>query len=139
MIILDTDVLSALLTAHPDEQVAGWVLAQSAAGLFTTAVTEAELRYGLALMPEGRRRRALEIAVVGVLEEDLGGRVLPFDRAATQAYAEVRAVRRRAGRPMAQFDAQIAAIAQSRGATVATRNVKDFEGCGVPVVNPGAA
>lgn len=136
MIILDTDVLSALMGARSNEQVDRWLSDQPVASIFTTTVTEAEIRFGIALLPSGRRRRALEAAISAILDEDFGGRVLPFDRVAVHAYAAIMANRRRAGRPLAQFDAQIAAIAQSRGAAVATRNVKDFTGCGIDVVNP---
>ena len=139
MIILDTDVLSALMRKHPDEEVGRWLSDQPATSIYTTTITEAEIRFGMALLPVSRRRRDLESALTAMIDEDLGGRVLPFDRAATRAYATIRSDRRRAGRPIAPFDAQIAAIACSRGAAVATRNVRDFEDCGVAVVDPWAA
>ncbi|MHB8766118.1 MAG: PIN domain-containing protein [Deferrisomatales bacterium] len=138
MIVLDTNVLSELMRPAPEERVTGWVAARPAASLFTTTITQAEILYGVAVLPEGRRRDALAAAVQSLFGEDLAGRVLPFDAEAAQAYAVVAAKRRKAGQPMAQFDAQIAAICLSRGAALATRNLADFIGCGVDVVNPWA-
>lgn len=136
MIVLDTNVLSEMMRPDPDATVAAWISARPASSLFTTTVTQAEILYGLALLPSTRRRRLLEAAVSEIFATDLAGRVLPFDQAAARSYAEIAAARRRAGRPLAQFDAQIAAIARSRGAGVATRNVTDFEGCGIDVTDP---
>lgn len=136
MIILDTNVLSELLTPTPSKIVIKWLAAQHPPSVFTTAVTEAEILYGLRLLPEGRRRRDLEAAISPIFDEDLSGRVLPFDRDAADLYATIATRRRSAGRPISQFDAQIAAIALSRGASVATRNVSDFEGVGVSIINP---
>lgn len=136
MIILDTNVLSELLVPSPSIAVVGWLAAQPVLSVFTTAVSEAEILYGLALLPEGRRRRDLEQAIRPIFDEDLHGRVLPFDRGAAEIYATLAADRRRAGRPVSQFDAQIAAIALSRGASLATRNVSDFDGIGLDIVNP---
>ncbi|BAC89619.1 type II toxin-antitoxin system VapC family toxin [Gloeobacter violaceus] len=136
MIILDTNVLSELMRALPSQKVQRWVATRPSASLFTTTVTQAEILYGLALMPTGRRREQLEAAVQSIFEEDLGGRVLPFDSAAACEFGVLAAARRQAGRPIAQFDAQIVAIARSRGAALATRNVDDFESCGVQLFNP---
>lgn len=136
MIVLDTNVLSELLAPNPSPAVVSWLAAQPAAAVFTTAVTEAEILYGLALLPDGRRRQALEAAVRPVFSEDLAGRVLAFDREAAASYAAIAARRRAIGRPISQFDAQIAAIAVSRGASIATRNVADFAETGAPVINP---
>ncbi len=91
---------------------------------------------GARLLPAGKRRIALEAAVRATFEEDFGGRILPFDSAAVPAYVDIVSQRRTAGRPISQFDAQIAAIARHHGARLATRNVSDFEGCGLVVVNP---
>jgi predicted nucleic acid-binding protein len=139
MIVLDTNVLSELLRVDPDPGVGAWVEAQPPASLFTTAVTSAELRFGLAILPRGARRQALQDAVSGILEEDFAGRVLPFDEDAAQSYAAIAAARRETGQPISQFDAQIAAIAHSRGARLATRNVRDFVHCGVEVIDPWAS
>lgn len=136
MIVLDTNVLSELMRAEPSPRVAAWVTTHPARSLYTTAVTQAEVLYGVALLPEGTRRTALAQAVAGMFEEDFLDRVLPFDADAARAYAEVAAERRRLGRPISQFDAQIAAIARSRGAALATRNVADFTDCGVTVIDP---
>lgn len=139
MILLDTNVLSELLRPLPDPAVGRWLDSQPGTSLFTSAITEAELRLGLALMQLGRRRAALAVAIGNILADDFANRILPFDSPAAAAFAEVVASRRRAGRPISQSDAQIAAIALARSAKVATRNVPDFESCGVEVVNPWTA
>lgn len=136
MIILDTNILSELMKPSPSERVLRWLDAQPAASLFTTTVTEAEIRYGLALLPNGKKRRAFEKAASDMFEEDFDQRILPFDRAAAAVFADVAATRRASGRPIAALDAQIAAIAQSRGAAMATRNMADFENCGITVIDP---
>ncbi|MBP2310749.1 type II toxin-antitoxin system VapC family toxin [Azospirillum soli] len=136
MVILDTNVLSELMRPAPSAEVLRWVAGRPATGLFTTTITQAEILFGLALLPEGRRRGDL-LAVAGqMFAEDFAGRILPFDGAAAEAFAPIAAGRRRAGRPTGTFDAQIAAIARVHGATLATRNVVDFLDCGVTVVNP---
>lgn len=140
MIVLDTNVLSELARPEPDAAVLAWVAAQRRAELCTTAVSEAELAYGLALLPKGRRHDALAQAVARLLGEGLGARVLAFDRAAAAAYGAFAAKRRAAGKPVATADAQIAAIAWARGASlVATRDTGGFQGCGVRLVNPWSA
>ncbi len=139
MILLDTNILSELMRPAPDPAVERWLAVQPDASMFISAITEAELRYGAALLPSGKRRSALTAEIDGMLEEDFDGRILPFDRLAAQAFAEIAADRRQAGRPISQADAQIAAIARSRGASLATRNVPDFDGCGVEVINPWSA
>jgi toxin FitB len=136
VILLDTNVISELMRPSPSPDVEAWLASEPSEGLFTSAVTEAELRYGLGLLPEGRRRGQLADAIDGLLSEDFGGRILPFDRMAALAYAEIAVDRRRAGRPISPFDGQIAAIARSHDATLATRNVQDFESCGVRLLNP---
>jgi predicted nucleic acid-binding protein len=102
-------------------------------------VTQAELLYGVALLPPGRRRDSIARAVDAVFADLFRERILPFDSAAASAYADIGAIRRRAGRPISAFDAAIAAVARSRGATLATRNSADFEGCGVDVIDPWKA
>jgi predicted nucleic acid-binding protein len=136
MILLDTNILSELMRPAPEKRVEQWLAEQPDASVFISAITEAELRYGVALLPSGKRRSALAAVIEDMLGEDFTGRILPFDSAAAVAFAEIAAARRQAGRPIAQADAQIAAIARSRGAALATRNVPDFEGCGIDVVNP---
>jgi hypothetical protein len=120
----------------PAAAVTKWVGAQHATSLFTTSVTEAEMRYGLAILPLGRRRKQLEAAVDGLFREDLAGRILPFDSAAACAFASLAAQRRKVGRPISQLDAQIAGIALTRGATLATRNTTDFAMCGIELIDP---
>jgi toxin FitB len=139
MILLDTNVISELMRAEPSLAVLDWFGAHEAADLFISAVTEAELRTGVAILPEGQRRNGLQSALDGMIEEDFPDRVLPFDSAAARAYADIAARRRAAGRPISEADCQIAAIAVAAGAPVATRNVKDFDGCGVDLINPWTA
>jgi predicted nucleic acid-binding protein len=138
MIVLDTNVLSELMRADAHVGVLSWLARQPLTSLFTTALSEAELRMGLALLPAGKRRAALQNAAEGLFE-DFGPRVLPFDGDAAVVYAVIGAARRKAGHPIAVIDAQIAAIVRARGATLATRNVKDFAGCSIPVENPWTA
>ncbi len=139
MIILDTNVISELLRPAPEPKVEHWLSAQDGLNVYLTSISEAELRYGLAIMENGKRRAALIDAVDRILREDLAGRILPFDSDAAQSYATIAAVRRAAGRPIAQADCQIASIAHTRGATVATRNAPDFEGCEIDLINPWTA
>ncbi len=136
MIVLDTNVLSDLMQPRPTPTVEAWVAAQSSASLFTTVITQAEVLYGLALLPAGRRRSGLVEVADAIFDVDLAARVLPFDSAAAREFAMIAASCRQTGRPISQADAQIAAIARSRGAALATRNVADFERCGIRVIDP---
>lgn len=136
MIIVDTNVLSELMKGGPAPEVEVWFEDKPLASVFTTTITQAEILYGVDALPRGRRRKLLERAVNAMFEEDFADRILPFDSAAARAYAAVAAERRRAGRPISQFDAQIAGIARSRGAAIATRNVRDFAGCGIELHDP---
>jgi len=135
MIVLDTNVVSELMRGTPESSVITWLGRQRSAELFTTAVTLAEVRYGIARLPDGRRKNDLSQAadeVFGAFPEQ----VLPFDAAAAATYADVVTDRDRAGQPIDGFDAQIAAICRSRQATLATRNTKDFHQTGVELVDP---
>ena len=136
MILLDTNVVSEAIRPSPELVVERWLGRQPEASVFVCATTEAELRYGLALLPEGRRRSVLAADVERMLSGVFSGRILPFDSAAAMALAEIAAGRRQSGRPISFADAQIAATARSRGAALATRNVADFAGCGIELVNP---
>ena len=136
MILLDTNVVSELMKAAPADSVVGWIAAQPSSSFYTTSITQAEILHGLMLLPPGRRRRSLEAAATSMFEEDFGGRILGFGTEAAPPYARIASERRRAGRPISHFDAQIAAIARSVGAAIATRNRVDFEGCGVALVDP---
>lgn len=138
MIVLDTNVISELMRREPAGVVVRWVDERPTPGLYTTSVTQAEILHGIMLLPKGKRREAIAAAATRMFEEDFASRVLPFGSDAARAYAEIAATRRRAGRPIAAFDAQIAAIARSVGAGLATRNVGDFEGCGIDVLDPWA-
>lgn len=139
MIIVDTNVVSELLRPSPEPRVEGWLAAQDGLGIYITAISEAELRYGVVVMDNGKRRDGLADVIDRILRDDMAGRVLAFDSAAAEAYATIAASRRAAVRPIAQADCQIAAIARARGATVATRNTVDFEGCGIDLIDPWAA
>lgn len=134
--LLDTNVLSELLRARPAPQVLAWFAAQPAEALFVSAVTQAEMMLGARLLPAGKRRAALEGALAAMFEEDFAGRILPFDSAAVPAHVQIVAERRAAGRPITQFDAQIAAIARTAGMALATRNTADFERCGLDLIDP---
>ncbi|MEX0824083.1 MAG: type II toxin-antitoxin system VapC family toxin [Woeseia sp.] len=136
MIVLDTNVLSELMKAEPDTSVVGWVTSQPASRLFITAITQGEILYGIGLLPNGRRRNRIAIAAKAMFAEDFNDRILAFNSDAAAAYADIAVARRASGRPISQFDAQIAAIARSGGAAVATRNVDDFEDCGIDLINP---
>lgn len=139
MIILDTNVLSALMRSAPDTAVIDWLDEQPSESVWITSVTEFESRFGLALLPEGKRKRALEAAFAQLLKEDLENRVLPFDSAAAGQAALLAARRQQAGQPVDMRDTQIAGIALSRRAILATRNVRHFSDLDVPVVNPWAS
>ena len=139
MIVLDTNVLSEALRPVPESSVMVWLASQPRASLFTTAVTRGEILYGIRLLSDGKRRQGLWDAARKIFDEDFAGHVLSFDSEAADMYAEISASRRAAGKPISQFDAMIVAMARSRGASVATRNVKDFEDCGTDVINPWTA
>lgn len=136
MIILDTHVLSELMRSAPDEHVLRWLDAQPALELTTTSVTAAELWYGVRRLPEGRRRNVISAGIDKLLYEMLDGLIEAFDTSAASRYADIVTMREQQGRPIEVPDAQIAAICLSRGATLVTRNVEDFEGTGVRIVNP---
>jgi predicted nucleic acid-binding protein len=136
MIVLDTNVISELMLSQPDPKVLAWVAAQPRAMLYATSINRAEILYGIAALPEGRKRTALAEAATAMFDEDLTNRVLPFDDAAASHYAQIVVSRRRAGAPIEAFDALIAASALVAGAAVATRDIKGFEGCGLTLINP---
>lgn len=138
MIVLDTNVLSESLRPTPSAVVLRWLAAQAPSAVFTTTVTLAEVLYGIEALPPGKRRTRLLAAVEKMFAEEFAGRILPFDEDAARAYAGIVASRDRAGRPISQFDATIAAIARSRSAAVATRNTADFDRCGIRIIDPWA-
>lgn len=136
MIILDTNVLSALMRNPPDAAVVAWLDLQAAESIWITSITLFETRFGLALLPRGRRRQALETAFGRTLSEDLENRVLDFDSAAAAEAASLAAIRQKAGRPVDVRDTLIAGIALARRATLATRNQRYFQGLKLPLINP---
>ncbi|AUB77793.1 plasmid stabilization protein [Spiribacter roseus] len=136
MIILDTNVLSEVLKPSPAKAVVDWLACPPRSTFFTTAVVEAELRYGVGILDAGERRDQLQAALDGIFLEDFRARVIPFDRECAEAFSQIAAHRRRIGRPISQFDAMIAAAAASRGAQLATRNTRDFADCGIEVIDP---
>lgn len=139
MLLLDTNVLSELMRPATSPSVAAYLRAQDPETLFTSALCEAEIRYGLARLPEGRRRESLELAFRTFVAEGFGGRVIAFDSACAEAYGALRARREAAGLPVSIPDAMIAATALAYGASVVTRNVSDFDQCGVAVIDPWKA
>lgn len=139
MILLDTNVVSALMQRVPDPVVVTWLDNQPAESVWTTSITVFEVRTGLELLEPGRRRRELEEAFDELLAEELGGRVQSFDQAAALAAGSIAADQRRGGRSVEVRDAQIAGIASARKATLATRNVRHFDGLTVDPVDPWSA
>jgi predicted nucleic acid-binding protein len=136
MTILDTNVLSELMRRKPSPRVVAWVAKQPATELFTTSITEAEIFYGIEILAKGKRRDGLLAVAEAMFVEDLAGRVFGFTSEDARVFSKIAAGRRALGRPINQADAQIAAIAQVRRAKLATRNVEDFEDCGIDVVDP---
>lgn len=139
MILLDTNVLSALMQRKADASVVAWLDGLPAESVWTTSITVFEIRFGLDLLADSRRRVRLEETFTLALEEDLQGRVLPFDQPAALAAGTIAAKQRRAGRPIEIRDVQIAGIAIARKATLATRNTRHFAGTGVRLVDPWRA
>ena len=136
MIVLDSNVVSEMMKERPNSDVLAWLDSQLTETLFITAVTEAEIRTGIAILPDGQRRRQLNTAAERAFGTYFSDRILSFDSEAAQFYALIAADRRAVGRPISQADCQIAAIARSRGGAVATRNVDDYTGCGIEVLDP---
>jgi toxin FitB len=136
VIVLDTNVLSALMRKAPEAPVVAWLDRQPAESVWITSITLFEARLGLALLPSGRRRQGLETAFARLLEDDLQNRVLDFDNAAATEAAFLAAQRQKDGRSVDMRDTQIAGIALARRATLATRNVKHFRDLKVPVIDP---
>ncbi|REC94701.1 type II toxin-antitoxin system VapC family toxin [Kushneria indalinina] len=139
MIVLDTNVLSELMRPVPNDEVVRWLDEQASEAVFVTAITVAEILHGIARLPEGARRRRLADAAAGMLEEDLAGKVLPFDTDSAVIYSRCVAARENSGRPIGMADAQIAAICLQHQAMLATRNLKDFEGLSMTLHDPWQA
>ena len=136
MIVLDTNVLSETLKPLPNAAVVAWMAAQPRSTLFTTTVVQAEILYGVAVLADGARKTQLQAALKAIFTEDLSGQLIPFDRDCAEAYAAIAANRKNLGQPISQFDAMIAAATASRGAALATRNLRDFADCGIRLINP---
>jgi len=136
MIVLDTNVISELMRSQPHPAVFAWAASQPRASLYTTSINCAEILFGIRALPGGRRRTALANAAAAMFDEELGGRILPFEAAAAARCAEIVVDRRSFGAPIEAFDALIAATASVAGAAVATRDISGFEGCGLSLVNP---
>jgi len=138
VIILDTNVLGAVMRTVPDAAVLEWLDRQPADAVWITSITLVETRFGLALLPAGRRRQVLETAFDDLLREDLENRVLDFDSAAATAAASLAAARQKSGRPADMRDTQIAGIVLARRATLATRNVRHFADLKISIIDPWA-
>lgn len=136
MIVLDTNVLSELIRPQPEPKVVDWLRGQTRSALFTTAISRGEMLFGVLVLPEGQRKQRMRQEVLAIFATDMAGRVLPYDSDAADAHAEFAAARRAQGRPAGQSDMMIAGIVRSHGATLATRNVRDFEDCDITLVDP---
>lgn len=139
MILLDTNVLSELMRAKPDPRVLCWVDAQPSSQLAICSITVAEILYGIARMPDGKRKKSLFDMASAMFDEDFAGSILPFDSDAAVHYAKIAAESEARGRVVEMADAQIAAIARQHDAVVATRNIRHFESLGVDLVDPWAS
>ena len=136
MIVLDTNVISELARLTPDPGVLSWLDSLEISDVATTTVTAAELRYGVARLPDGHRKQELTVVIRGILTEDFHGRVLPFDERASVRYADIVAARQRIGRSIGVADAQVAAICRDLDGILATRNTADFEETGIELIDP---
>ncbi len=138
MIVLDTNVVSELMRPEPAPQVAAWVRDRDRHELLTTSITLAEIRYGIARLPDGRRKQAL-LATAGDIFRSFADQVLPVDAAAAEHYAAIASNRERSGKPISGFDALIAAVCRSRGTALATHDLTDFDGTGIELIDPWAS
>jgi toxin FitB len=136
MILLDTNVVSEIMRQQPADDVLNWLDRHSDGSLLISSITIAEICYGLRILPMGQRRGTLETKFEQFVAEGFAGRVIGFDETAARAYAEIMGLRREKGRVMSLPDGQIAAIAKVNQLTLATRNITDFEDCGIELVNP---
>jgi len=138
MIVLDTNVISEMMLPRPEPKVSAWLDMQPEEDLWTTSIVIAELLSGIDRMPAGRKQTTLRKAVEGMITGDFHGQILKFDVHSARCYGRILTSRHQLGRPITQMDALIAATALANGATLATRNISDFEDCGIPLVNPWA-
>lgn len=135
-IILDTNIISELIQPKGSSIIHKWLVSQSGASLYTTSITQAEILYGIQILPEGQRRQNLLDGALITFEHYLPERILVFDQKAAELYSQIAAYRKQIGRPISQFDAQIASICRVHQATLATRNIRDFLDCGINLINP---
>lgn len=136
MILLDTNIVSEVMAPTPCRSVLDWLNGRASGTVYLPAVAVAEIRYGLEILPKGRRRRDLEERFARFVARGFSHRVLPFDEAAAQEYGPIMAERRKLGRPMSILDGQTASTAKARHFALATRNTRDFEECGLELINP---
>ncbi len=136
MIVLDTNVVSAVMRPTPVQAVLDWLDARETASLYLSTITVAEIGYGLRILPTGKRRRALEDRFEEFVARGFDQRILTFDEPSARLYADLMGRRKELGRPISALDGQIAAIARANRFAVATGNVRDFEECGVEILNP---
>jgi predicted nucleic acid-binding protein len=136
MILLDTNVISEMMRPRPDSRVAAWMQSLPRKEFWISSIVVAELLSGIDLMPSGRRQMGLREAFEAMLTEDFHGQILSFDLAAARYYGQILSTRQRIGRPINEMDAQIAATARVHGATVATRNLKNFRKCELSLIDP---
>jgi len=140
VIVLDTNVVSEALKPAPCESVLLWLSSQEPQSIFVTVITQAEMLYGVEVLESGKRKQGLMTLNEKLFgREGFQGRILSFDHQSAREFAKILASRKAAGRPLSQFDAMIAAIVRSHGASLATRNTDDFEHCGIRLINPWAA
>lgn len=136
MILLDTNIVSELMKAAPSERVLAWLNNQENVHLYVCAITVAEISYGLSVLPNGKRRKLLEMRFEQFLNQAFAGRVLAFDESAGHIYGNLMGYRKEQGQPFSILDGQIAAIALVNNFAVATRNTKDFTNLGIELINP---
>lgn len=136
MILIDTNVVSEIMKVAPAESVVNWLNNQKSSGLYISTVTIGEIEYGLRILPAGKRRLQLNERFERFVSLAFAQRILAYDEASARAYGEVMSHRRELGRPISVPDGQIAAVARSNGFTVATRNISDFEDCGIELIDP---
>ncbi len=136
MIVLDTNIISEFMTSQPNESVLEWLNTQDSMVLYLTTISIAEIGYGLRVMSNGRKRQLLDDRFKQFIETAFKSRILSFDEAAARVYGDIKGYRKEIGRPLSDLDGQIAAIARVKEFVVATRNIKDFEECGVELINP---
>lgn len=136
MILIDTNIISEMMKPLPNSLVLDWIKHQEILNLFISTITIAEISYGLNVLPKGKRRLNLELAFSKAIQEGFTGRILSFDESAAYQYGLIMSTRRKFRQPLGIPDGQIAAIAKTHGASIATRNLSDFEGCSLQLINP---